>query len=651
MPLADPGRRVQSACPHDDGGLLPFEQLVSADVTVPAGKRYLVSQPARVATLTIPAGSELVFADAPGLVLTVDTVTVFGKLRFGSDTCPLLSDGIGITFASGGGLVVEGGGVLDLHGKPYAPTWTRLAQTAAAGSTTLRLQDPVDWEAGHEVLVVTSAWEDTPGKHENEVLRVASVGSGGTVVSLEGPLAHAHYGGQEYATEVALLSRSITLQGDITSETTRKGGHTVCKGAATCRVSGVRAYRMGHENVMGRYPFHLHMMSDVQGASYFEGCVVQRSYFRAFTIHGTSGALVSRGVAYDVSGSAYYLEDGVEENNRLEFNLAAHVHIIKPLSHYGWGQDGVELDSEPDRILPVDATASGFYCTNANNRWVGNSASGGFTGFHFPRVPNALGDSYWKDPSYEPESLDLLEFDSNTAHSSGWHWGRNSQELGSCIYIGGKLWQDSPGSDRYSYTSGRDWTGERKAGYFRLTNTRFFACRLGLLFWGAAGRQPSLSLEGVEAHDSWRLSAQLGLTYIRGAVISSHTGNTAEDLPGRCSGFQLYDTDAQTVMVDVLFRNFDRPGDECILDMTHSNVMKQAGMFDSRGLVFENTPYANRFRHEKRLACETTHRDSCLGNCWGDCLGVTGSSQLSNIIDLDGSSGAGGGSETGGFIL
>jgi hypothetical protein len=72
-------------------------------------------------------------------------------------------------------------------------------------------------------------------------------------------------------------------------------------------------------------------------------------------------------------------------------------------------------------------------------------------------------------------------------------------------------------------------------------------------------------------------------------------------------------THAQTIMVDVLFRNFDRPGDECILDMCHSNVMKQAGMFDSSGLRFENTPYAKRFRHEKRLACETTHSDSCTG--------------------------------------
>jgi hypothetical protein len=184
MPLADPSRRVQSACPHDEGGLLPFEQLVAADVTVPAGKRYLVSEPARVTALTIPAGSELVFADIPGLVLTVDTVTVLGRLRLGSDTCPLLSDGIGITFASGGGLVVDGG-VLDLHGKPYAPTWTRLAQTAAARSKTLRLQDPVDWEAGQEVLVVTSAWEDTPDKHENEIRRIASVDSEGTAINLE----------------------------------------------------------------------------------------------------------------------------------------------------------------------------------------------------------------------------------------------------------------------------------------------------------------------------------------------------------------------------------------------------------------------------------------------------------------------------------
>lgn len=60
-----------------------------------------------------------------------------------------------------------------------------------------------------------------------------------------------------------------------------------------------------------RYPFHFHMMGTVSD-SFFEDCAVQHSFFRAYTVHGTSSSRVSRNVAYDVSGSAYYLEDGNE---------------------------------------------------------------------------------------------------------------------------------------------------------------------------------------------------------------------------------------------------------------------------------------------------------------------------------------------------
>merc|ERR1719221_285626 len=130
-------------------------------------------------------------------------------------------------------------------------------------------------------------------------------------------------------------------------------------------MSSVLAFRMGQRNMMGRYPFHLHEMGDVSNDSYFKHCAVWHSFFRAFTVHGTSSALLSRNVAFDISGSAYYLEDGVEEFNRFEFNLAAFVHIIKALSNYGSGQRGMTLQTTSTRILPTDATAAGFYCTNA----------------------------------------------------------------------------------------------------------------------------------------------------------------------------------------------------------------------------------------------------------------------------------------------
>jgi len=635
-------------CPHEEEGLLPLSNLlvgqgVEADVSLPSGVKYVLQASASVGTLTVPSGAELIFLDQPGLILTAHGIIVEGALRLGASGCPLQSQGIGVTLvgssdgetydadaAHSKGIIVLQGGVLEMYGRKYAPTWTRLASSADAGVTELVLEDSINWEIGQEIAIVTTSWLDDPDVHQNEERSIVDVS--GKAITLDRPLTFAHYGGPEYAAEVALLSRSIIIQGDETSDSTRYGGHTMCVTGSQCRFSGVKGFRMGQENVMGRYPFHLHMLGDVDKNSFFEDCIVQRSYFRAFTIHGTSDSRISRNVAYDVSGSAYYLEDGVEEDNLFEFNLAALVQIIKRLDDYdnNCGQGGVTIESEPGRILPTDATAVGFYCTNAKNRWIGNSASGGFAGFHFPQVPKALGNSASLSPNYEPEAQELLEFDSNTAHSSGSQWCR-----GACMYVGGRLSESTPGSHDYSYTTGR-YQPARKSGYFNFTNTKVFACRTGILFWGSKGREPELMLTGYEAHDIALSSSQLGNTYMVKAVISAHTNNVASDLPTVAEGFELYDTDMQTIMSHVTFRNFDRLGDACIIDMTHSNIFKPQGMFHTKALSFEAVPRSVRFHHVHRLACDTYHNDICKNSC-DSCPGLSGSSQISTIVDTDGS--------------
>ena len=119
---------------------------------------------------------------------------------------------------------------------------------------------------------------------------------------------------------------------------------------------------------MGRYPMHFHLLGDSGSRSYLTDCSIHRSYYRAVSLHGTHGATVSQTVAYDVTGMhprafgraldissrlghalypssshalcayppyfttfpihvslaghAFYLEDGVEERNRIEYNLA-----------------------------------------------------------------------------------------------------------------------------------------------------------------------------------------------------------------------------------------------------------------------------------------------------------------------------------------
>lgn len=98
---------------------------------------------------------------------------------------------------------------------------------------------------------------------------------------------------------------------------------------ATLRVSGVALTRMGQTNVVGRYPLHAHLMGESGGArSYVKDVAVHQSYYRCMSIHGTHNLTLAHSVAYDTIGHCFYLEDAVEENNTLAYNLAAHVHFL-----------------------------------------------------------------------------------------------------------------------------------------------------------------------------------------------------------------------------------------------------------------------------------------------------------------------------------
>lgn len=641
------GNVVVTGCPYSQAGLTDFASLLPAvsstsAIVLPTGK-YLLSASVTVRSVTISPGAELIFADSANLVLSTQAVVVQGKLTLGSSTCPLKSAGIGITLTGTGdfylnrsfdplltkGITVNKGGVWTMYGVRYAPTWTKLAAAAIGNQTqTITLMDAVDWQPGQQVMVATSAWHDKPATHQNELRTILAVS--GKSVTLDRPLLWHHYGGPEYFTEVAMLTRTITIAGDVNSTSIKFGGQTICLFGSQCRFSGVAGVRLGQQNVMGRYPFHLHMMGDVNKSSWIQDSVVTGSFFRAFTIHGTSNSRLSRNIAYDIAGSAYYLEDAVEENNLMEFNLAAHINIINVLSDYGeFTQAGVLVKSQPNRIVPTDATAVGFYCTNGKNRWVGNAASGGFAGFQFPVVPKALGNSALANPTYKPDSFELLQFEGNSAHSTGYYWSNSA-----CIYIGGHLTEATPGQHDYVYQTGR---ANRAAGFTIMNNTKVWGCQIGVLFWGSNGRAPHFGLNNYEAHDIVLGASQLGDTFIFKSVLSAFTGNIVKELPKASTGFQLYDTGMQTIFSAVAFRNFNRTGDVCITDLTFSNTFKPQGMFSSKALSFAGTPWHKRFAHLLGLACNRpASEDACQGSCTL-CPGTAGSSQLANIIDTDGS--------------
>jgi hypothetical protein len=189
------------------------------------------------------------------------------------------------------------------------------------------------------------------------------------------------------------------------------GAHVMVRNGGRGFVEGVEFFRVGQTNVLGRYPMHFLLLGDCPSC-YFRDSSIHRSYYRCISIHATNQALISENVAFYVTGYCYYFEDGVETGNTMQFNLAAHIHMIGPSIPSGWGQT-TDIYTQSDTLtLPADVTASGFYITNVGNNVIGNTASGGWSGFAFPNLPSPVGLS--RGITMRPSSAHALALDGNT---------------------------------------------------------------------------------------------------------------------------------------------------------------------------------------------------------------------------------------------
>jgi len=640
----------QSNCPHWDSGLVdwhdastwPNGQVPRADgsyITLPANKRVLLSacsikddmatEGAYFGTIEVPLGSELVFNDAD-MDLRVGNIIVHGHLKMGSPTCRLHSK-ITITFDDqaedmGQGLGRKGVGVtgsIDIFGKLFHHTWTRLAASAQLGDDRILLQEDVNWEVGQQVLVVTTIWYDTPELHQNEVRTIKAID--GRRVQFTQPLKYFHYAGEEYQAEVALLSRNIVLQGDEKSEDKQFGGHLLMRGNHG-RIAGVRAYRMGQINRLARYPIHFHMM-DTAETSYITDCAVQHSFYRAYTIHGTHRTLVSRNVAFDITGHAYYVEDGVEEDNTISFNLAAHIHPILPnppneidFNANGGSQAGITVRQNDNILIPADIAAGGFYVTNANNKLIGNTASGGFAGFSYVNLPEPIGNHRQLAEEFNPMERPLAQFYGNFAHSCGWQWSRAAG-----FYFGGMLWHNN-GEEKLTYNVGRvsrdtqtsDENGERVPLWMVFEHNRVALTRRGLNHWGERAE-----IHHFEAHDVTRGSTTFGESWVNNALFNLHSKNPAADDHPAGQAFQFYDISVKTILTNTEFRNIyytesDNPhrGNYGIISLTHSDKFKPQGISATKGITYNNVWDGGEIGHYSRQ---------------------TGASRQYNFIDWDGS--------------
>uniref|UniRef100_A0AAY5ETB4 Polycystic kidney and hepatic disease 1 (autosomal recessive)-like 1 n=1 Tax=Electrophorus electricus TaxID=8005 RepID=A0AAY5ETB4_ELEEL len=336
-------------------------------------------------------------------------------------------------------------GVLDLHGIPIPIPWTRLAQTASNGSSTLILMDTVTWRVGDEIVIASTGPRHS--QNENEVRTIATVSADGRLLTLTQPLNYKHLGVSitlpdgtvfEARAEVGVLTRNIVIRGSINQEWSDQisacpdGFNTGEFATQTCfqgrfgeetgsdqfggcimfhaprpnenlaigRIEYVEVFNAGQAFRLGRYPIHWHLVGDVKFKSYVRGCAIHQTYNRAVTIHNTHHLLVEHNVIYNIMGGAFFIEDGIETGNVLQYNLAVFVR-------------------QSTSLLNDDVTPAGYWVTNPNNTIRHNAAAGGtHFGYWYRMHGHPDGMSY--DYSICQKMVPLGEFFNNSVHSQGW---------------------------------------------------------------------------------------------------------------------------------------------------------------------------------------------------------------------------------------
>ncbi|MDX1562716.1 MAG: G8 domain-containing protein, partial [Gammaproteobacteria bacterium] len=192
----------------------------------------------------------LSFSDQADVELTTEWIFVRGELMAGSQNDPhtrnatiTLTNRIPDENINGMGdrgiLLV--GGTLNLHGD-RDNAWTKLAETAEAGSTEIEVLDASEWRVGDEIVLASTDFDP----RQAETRRITRVR--GNTITLDQPLDYMHFGeityGVDQRGEVGLLTRNIKVQASADAEESFLGGHIMAMASSSMYVDGVELTRM-----------------------------------------------------------------------------------------------------------------------------------------------------------------------------------------------------------------------------------------------------------------------------------------------------------------------------------------------------------------------------------------------------------------------
>ncbi|XP_071488092.1 fibrocystin-L-like [Diadema antillarum] len=423
-------------------------------VIVPAGQTLLLDVTTPILSVLLIQGGEVIFDEAD-IELHAEYVVVVdgGHFQIGTEEEPFQHEASVVMHGHvrsielplfGAKTFAVRNGTVDMHGIPTPITWTYLAETVNAGDTELTLMDAVNWRVGDHIVLASTGTRHK--QRENEEVEITDVSNDNMTISFTPAAEYEHISISQVVDgvlletrgEVGLLTHNVKIRGSVHEDWVeeveacpdefdtnqfatqtcfqgRFGAETVTdqfgsqimffakeqdQHLVRGRFEYVEVTHAGQAFRLGRYPIHFHMNGDVTG-SYVRGCGIHHTFNRAVTIHGVHNFLVEHNVAFNVMGHAYFLEDGIETKNIIQYNLAV---FVRPSSS----------------LLNVDVTPAAFWVTNADNYIRHNAAAGGsHFGFWYNLPSHPGGPSF--TTSVCPRRVPVLEFYNNTAHTQGWY--------------------------------------------------------------------------------------------------------------------------------------------------------------------------------------------------------------------------------------
>jgi hypothetical protein len=402
--------------------------------------------------------------------------------------------------------LIDCGGRMDLHGAPMRRTWLKLRNPAKAGDATVALMEPATgWRVGDRVIVVSTIQPRMFTK-DGQVIPSVKAGSqteertitavDDQMLTLDKPLGYDHTAEGEFRGEVADLSRNVVIE---SANPAGVRGHTMYHRGLTGSVSYAEFRHLGKLGTLGRYSLHFHQAGDTMRGTSVVGCSIWDSANHWITVHGTNFLVVRDCVGYGASGHGFFLEDGTEEYNVFDRNLAVQALHAEPL---------------PNQILPFDHNdGCGFWWANSLNTFTRNvAAECDQYGYRFeaghPSQFNSTLEVRQADGSKAPvdiRTLPFIRFEDNEAHTQR----RFALNLGGIRLVAGNdaYMNDANGkrvlNPQTTAIGDVDGVGPDLHHPFIVHNFLAWAVE-----WGYHSATPNVLVDGLTVHDSsygiWR---------------------------------------------------------------------------------------------------------------------------------------------------